>query len=72
MNRRQASSLIDMKLVTRDGDLLGSVDELLIELESGRIAYVIVQCRDGRRLTIPWQGVECEPGQFRLRANASG
>lgn len=70
MNAKQVSNLIDMKLVTREGGLLGRVDELLIEQESGRIAYIVAEYRDGKRRTIPWNRVECEAGVFRLLESA--
>ncbi len=64
------SSLVDMQVLHPGGKFLGSVDELLVDIRSGRITYVIARCRDGRRKTIPWHLVQCQGGNLRLRACA--
>jgi sporulation protein YlmC with PRC-barrel domain len=64
---RAISSMVDLKVLHPGGELLGLVDELLIDSRSGRIAYVIAGCLDGHRHTIPWQDVHFTGNAFRLR-----
>ncbi|MCB1691099.1 MAG: PRC-barrel domain-containing protein [Halioglobus sp.] len=61
------SSLVDMRVLLPGGGILGSVDELLVDMRSGRISYLVARRPDGRRKTIPWHLVSCEGGNFRLR-----
>jgi len=49
------------------GAVLGVVDELLVDLHSGHIAYLIALCRNGDRRIIPWAQVEYCGGDFRLK-----
>ena len=61
------SSLVDMRVLLPGGGILGSVDELLVDMRSGRISYLVARCPDGRRRTIAWHLVSCEGGYFRMR-----
>ncbi len=64
----EISSLVDNRILQPGGALLGSVDELLIDLRSGRITHIIARCRNGQRRAIPWHLVECRDRMFRLRS----
>jgi sporulation protein YlmC with PRC-barrel domain len=61
------SSLVDTRILQPGGALLGRVDELLIDLRSGRVTHIVAKCPDGGRRVIPWHLVECRGQLFRLR-----
>jgi sporulation protein YlmC with PRC-barrel domain len=65
--RKAISSLVDMRVILPGGGTLGRVDELLVDIRSGRITYVVARCRDGSRKTIPWHLVKCQGGNLKLR-----
>ena len=60
------SSMVDLKIQQPGGELLGTVDEFLVETRSGRISYVIARCGNGERKTIPWRLLHCAGNEFRL------
>ncbi len=62
------SSLVDTRILQPGGAVLGRVDELLIDLRSGRVTHIVASCPDGGRRVIPWHLVECRGKMFRLRA----
>jgi len=47
------SNIVEADLRDRSGELIGVVDELLIDLESGRIEYVLARGLRGERLQYP-------------------
>ena len=61
------SNIVEADLRHANGDLLGVVDELLIDLESGRIEYVLATSVRGQRLQFPWRTVTVEDGGFVVR-----
>lgn len=61
------SNLVEAELRDRNGALLGVVDELLIDLCSGRIEYVLAAGVRGQRLQFPWSSISLERGGFRLQ-----
>jgi len=61
------SNIVEADLRDRSGELIGVVDELLIDLESGRIDYVLARGLRGERLQYPWKSVTVEHGTFVLR-----
>ena len=61
------SNIVEADLRHANGDLLGVVDELLIDLKSGRIEYVLASGIRGQRLQFPWSSIRVEGGSFMLR-----
>lgn len=61
------SGLVDARILYRNDALFGFVDELLVDLNSGRIAYIIGRRKDGSRTSIPWCQLEYYRGNFRFR-----
>jgi len=61
------SNIVEADLRDRSGDLIGVVDELLIDLESGRIEYVLARGVRGERMQYPWKSITVERGGFVLR-----
>lgn len=61
------SNMVEADLRHANGELLGEVDELLVDLGSGRIAYVLATGLRGQRLRFPWTSIAVEDGSFVLK-----
>jgi sporulation protein YlmC with PRC-barrel domain len=68
-----ASALVGNKVKNQNGDLLGEIDELMIDPEEGRISYAVIRLEKswgfGEKLfPIPWSLLVGDPedGRFRL------
>lgn len=61
------SHIVEADLHHANGDLLGVVDELLIDLDSGRIEYVLASGVRGQRLQFPWAAISVKNGSFMLQ-----
>lgn len=64
---RPVSTIVDTDLRNSHGDLIGVVHELLVDLDSGRILYVLATGVRGQRLQFPWSAIRLEEGAFVLR-----
>jgi sporulation protein YlmC with PRC-barrel domain len=60
------SHLLDASLRSRDGETLGVVDELLIDMHTGRIEYLLATDAEGERLQFRWDAVGIRNGAFVL------
>ena len=68
---RAADSLLGWSVVDRQGDLLGTVQQLLCDLRSGRIAYAVVASggflgQGEARFALDWGGLEAAESPPRL------
>jgi hypothetical protein len=63
------SGFIDTTLRGRHGEPLGVVDELLVDLDSGRIEYLLATAPGGRRLQLRWEAVEILDGAFSFQGD---
>jgi sporulation protein YlmC with PRC-barrel domain len=61
------SRMIDARLYSRTGNPLGTIDELIIDLDSGRVRYLLVAGVGGRRYRFPWEAVLVQRNGFVLR-----
>ncbi len=61
------SRIVDADLYSRAGNLLGTIDELIIDVDSGRIRYVLVAGMAGQRYRFPWEAVLVQRDHFVLR-----
>lgn len=58
--RGPAASLrawLDARVDDRDGALLGHIDDVLADSDSGRLAYAVLAGDDGQRLAVPWRAL---------------
>lgn len=62
------TNLVDARILHRNDAVFGFVDELLIDLSSGRVAYIIGRRHDGSRTSIHWDLLEYCSGDFRFRS----
>jgi uncharacterized protein YrrD len=70
------TSLCARSVVDRDGDVLGSVVDLLLDLEHGRIAYAVVASGGfmgiaERLVAVPWNALMPTARHFVLQGNRS-
>ena len=61
------SRMVDARLYSGTGNLLGTIDELIIDLDAGRIRYVLVAGLAGQRYRFPWDALVVERDRFVLR-----
>jgi sporulation protein YlmC with PRC-barrel domain len=62
----QATTIIGTKVVNRGGELLGSLKELILDLEEGRVVYAILSFggflgRGNKLFAVPWEVLELNP-----------
>ncbi len=71
------TSLCAQTVIDEAGEVLGSIVDLLLDLERGRIAYAVVASGGfmglGERLVaVPWNALKAEPRQFVLQGRRLG
>lgn len=69
-----ATSLCAQTVIDSTGEAVGSIVDILLDLERGRIAYALVACGGfvgmGERLfAVPWPALQRHGGQFLLNGN---
>jgi sporulation protein YlmC with PRC-barrel domain len=60
------SNLVEAKVRRQDGQLIGVVDELLIDLQTGRIEYLLATDVHGQRISLRWDALDVREGVFIL------
>lgn len=69
-NSTPISNIVEADLRRSNGEFLGVVDELLIDLDSGRIEYLLATGVRGQRLRFHWSAITVENGRFVVRGSA--
>lgn len=69
MDTRRIKSLHHADVMDRANRYIGDIDELLVDLETGRIVGVIVRT-ERHRVTLPWERLSFDPDNRRFRVNA--
>lgn len=69
-----ASTLAGDKVKNLDGEDLGKIEEIMIDLQSGRIAYAVVAfgggfMHSGKFLAIPWASLAVDQGDKKIILN---
>jgi sporulation protein YlmC with PRC-barrel domain len=70
-NTLSAGTLIGDAVMNRAGETVGSLEEIMIDLETDRVAYAVVSVGGflgiGNRLfAIPWKSLELDAGEHAL------
>lgn len=69
------SSLSGMQIQNQQGQQLGSIDQVLVDMNQGRLAFVVVNggatAAGGEKYVVPWQMVRTSPQQDGLILNVS-
>jgi len=71
-----ATSLAGDKVTNADGEDLGKVEELMIDLESGRLAYAVLSfgagfLHSGKLFAIPWASLAVDQKNKQLILNVT-
>ena len=71
-----ATSLSHDKVTNADGEDLGKVEELMIDLPSGRVAYAVLSfggglLQSGKLFAIPWQSLAVDQKNKQLTLNVT-
>ena len=66
MKIRQAGDLTNFSIQNKQGEKLGQISELLVDIEKGRIGYVVVSANGilgvgGESHVVPWQALQFDP-----------
>ena len=73
---RSAAAMIGATAVDAEGEAIGEVTDLMIEVASGRVAYVVISVGatlgfGGERYPVPWSALshDAEAAEFRLHCS---
>lgn len=71
-----ASTLAGDKVKNLEGEDLGKLEEIMIDLQSGRVAYAVVSfgsgfMHSGKLLAIPWGSLAVDQGDKKIILNVS-
>jgi sporulation protein YlmC with PRC-barrel domain len=69
-----ASTLVGNKVKNLDGEDLGKIEDIVIDLASGRVAYAVVSfgggfMHSGKFLAIPWPSLAVDQGDKKVILN---
>ena len=69
-----ASTLVGDKVKNLDGEDLGKIEDIVIDLQSGRVAYAVVSfgggfMHEGKFLAIPWASLAVDQGDKKIILN---
>lgn len=69
-----ASSISSDKVKNLQGEDLGKIEDLMIDLKSGRVAYAVVSfgsgfMHSGKFLAIPWESLAVDQGDKKIILN---
>lgn len=71
-----ASSLINDKVVNLDGDVIGRIEELMIDVTTGRVAYAVLSFGGflgvrNKLFALPWSALTVDEAKKRFVVNAT-
>ena len=71
-----ASTLAGDKVKNLEGEDLGKIEEIMIDLQSGRVAYAVVSfgssfMHSGKLFAIPWASLAVDQGDKKVFLNVS-
>ena len=56
-----ADTLTGSRVVSARGEALGTIEDLMIDVQRGRVAYAVLSCEQGGKLfAIPWNALTLE------------
>jgi len=53
--------LLDKDLLDERGNKLGTVEKLILDTKTGKIAYAVIYLEDGRLVPLPWNDLKATP-----------
>jgi sporulation protein YlmC with PRC-barrel domain len=57
-----ACELLEDAVVDGAGTRVGTIEELLIDVRAGAVAYAVVACTPGERIKVPWTALRFDAG----------
>ena len=66
-----ASTLLGRRVLTAAGEQLGNIEEIMLDLRNGRIAYAVLSFSGfpgiaNKRFPVPWNALRVDPAEFIL------
>jgi sporulation protein YlmC with PRC-barrel domain len=63
-----ASTLVGSRVLKQGGEELGNIEEIMLDLKSGRIAYAVLSFSGfpgigNKRFPVPWKALQIDPGE---------
>jgi len=63
-----ASTLVGSRVLRGSGEELGNIEEIMLDLKSGRIAYAVLSFSgfpgiSNKRFPVPWNALQIDPGE---------
>ena len=76
MNFRPASEVKGSKVVNAKDENLGKIEEVMLDVEHGKIAYVVISFSgwlgsNNKRFAVPWESLEHSRDDYILRVDKS-
>jgi sporulation protein YlmC with PRC-barrel domain len=65
----KATELTGKQVASQEGNQIGQLEDLAIDMREGRIAYAVVDLQDGDMTAIPWRKVDVDSQDRQLTAN---
>lgn len=59
--------LIDHRIMDIENKLIGVISDVVFEMNNGMLAFVRVSLKDGRVLVVPYDAIEIDPTQDKVR-----
>jgi len=62
VNPARASNQLDFPVLSQDGEQVGEVDDMILDLDNRSVAYVIVSASGGNTVAVPWESLTLQTG----------
>jgi len=62
INPARLSNELEFPVLSRDGQQIGEVDDMVLDLDNSSIAYVVVMTDDQRTIAVPWTSLTLQTG----------
>lgn len=62
VNPARVSNQLDFPVLSQDGEQVGDVDDMILDLDNRSVAYVIVTVTGGATVAVPWDSLTLQTG----------
>ena len=60
MNPVAAELLEGGRVVSAEGQTLGTIEDVMVDLQAGTIAYALLQAENAARYAVPWKALKAD------------